>query len=124
MRAFGQLVLVIGVLASIYPAVREQWIRDRAGSIKTIRLFIAYMIYIFAGLGLLITMMPRDGGGSTAGIMASLAFILGWILYGASMLTKSVPRYRPLPEWVLEPFSIIDKIAVGTILVSVVILLV
>lgn len=121
-QAFGQLAMILAVLVSVYPGVREQWARDRAGTIKTFRIFVIYMLYVACGLLVLLAAIGEGGTGDGAKVVAGTVFMMGWILYGASTLMKTVPRYRPLPDWLLEPFSIVDKVALTVILVTLIVL--
>ena len=113
----GQLALIIAVIAAQLPAVRRQWLEDRAGAIKTLRLLAYYFVYI--GVGLLVLLGTiREGGASETEALAAVGFMLGWVLLGVSWLIKVVPKYRTVPAWFLEPFGILDALALVIIAVS------
>jgi hypothetical protein len=121
-ETIGQLALVIAVIAAQWPALRRQWLEDRAGAIKTVRLLLYYFVYLGVGLFVLFGAIGQ-GGASEAEALAATAFILGWVLLGASWLVKVVPRYREVPAWILKPFGILDAISLAVIAASLVVLL-
>jgi hypothetical protein len=96
------LALVLASLIGIWPAVRRQWSEDRAGSIKTIKFFLAFMAYCVAGAGIVMLLADRASLApeSVANLVALMGFILSWIFYGGFWLVRIVPRYRELPAWV------------------------
>ena len=121
MKSIGLLALMVAVIAAQAPAVRRQWLEDRAGAIKTLRLFAYYFIYIAVGLALLLSTI-RAGGASEAQALAAVGFMLSWIALGAGWLIKVVPRYRTVPAWLLRPVTVIDGAALAVIAVAVAVL--
>ena len=115
-----QFTLVIIVLAAQLPALRRQWLEDRAGAVKSWRLLAYYFLYL--GVGLAVLLGALRNGGSEAAALAGMAFILGWVLLGVSTLIKVVPRYRPVPAWLLKPVGILDVVALAAIVPSLVVL--
>src|SRR5262245_16987600 len=93
MGSFGLLALMVAVVAAQAPALRRQWLEDRAGSIKTLRLLAYYFVFIGVGFAVLLSAIA-DGaeGRGDAGLVAAIAFILAWIALGAGWLIKVVPR--------------------------------
>ena len=89
--------------------MREQWRSDRAGSIKTIELFLVYLVYCLIGGGLVIWLASHAHAreASPWAVVALTVGIVGWISYGALTLTRAVPRYRELPGW-MERFGVAD----------------
>lgn len=121
-ESLGKLALVVAVVAAQYPAVRRQWLEDRAGAIKTMRLLVYYFLYIAVGLAVLLGAF-HEGGASPAQAVAAGGFLLGWVLLGASWLIKLVPKYKPVAAWLLKPVGILDVIALAMIAVSLAVLL-
>jgi hypothetical protein len=52
-------LLVVAVFFANLPALKEQWRTDRAGSIKTIRMFVVYIVFCLGAAGLLIWLAAR-----------------------------------------------------------------
>ena len=110
----GEVALVIAVIAAQLPAARQQWLEDRAGALKTLRLLAYYFLYI--GVGFLVLLGAiREGGASETEALAAVGFMLGWVLLGVSSLIKVVPNYRQVPAWLLKPFGILDALALAMI---------
>ncbi len=117
----SQLALVIAVIATQLPTVRQQWLEDRAGAIKTLRPLAYYFLYV--GVGLLVLLgIIREGGASETEALAAVGFMLGWVLLGVSWLIKVVPKHRTVPAWLLKPFAILDALALAVIAISLVVL--
>ncbi len=91
------LILVLGSLIGVMPAVIDQHRRDRAGFWKTLRLFGVYLLYIFANIGVLLWLLSGPQTAATAA--AAALFGVAAIFYGALWLGRTVPRYRQLPAW-------------------------
>ncbi len=53
------VLMMVGVIVANVPALREQWRTDRAGSIKTVELFLVYLVYCLIGGGLIIWLASR-----------------------------------------------------------------
>jgi hypothetical protein len=119
----AKLALVVAVIAAQWPAVRKQWLEDRAGTVKTLRLLLYYFLFLGIGLFVLIGFVP-EGGASKAESLAAVGFIFGWLLLGASWLIKLVPRYRTVPAWLLRPLGPFDIVALIVIAATLVVLLV
>lgn len=119
--ALAQLALVVSVIVAQIPAVRRQWLEDRAGTKRTVKLLAYYFAYIAIGFGVLLSVI-HGGGRDPLGALAAVAFMLAWVLLGTSWLIKLVPRYRPLPDWVLKPYNVLDKLALATIAIALVVL--
>jgi hypothetical protein len=120
-ESLGLLALMIAVIAAQAPAVRRQWLEDRAGAIKTLRLLAYYFVYIAVGLAILLTRI-REGGASETQALAAVGFMLAWIALGAGWLIKVVPRYRTVPAWLLRPVTVIDALALAVIALSLAVL--
>jgi len=99
------LAAVIAVLVAQLPAVRRQWLEDREGAIKSLRLLVYYFAYCAAGIALLVSTI-REGGAGEDKAAAGVGFMLGWIVLSALWPIKLVPRYRSVPVWLLKPFGI------------------
>lgn len=67
------LILVLGSLIGVMPAVIDQYRRDRAGFWKTLRLFGVYLLYIFANIGVLLWLLSGPQTAATAA--AALALV-------------------------------------------------
>jgi hypothetical protein len=120
-ETIGQLSLVIAVIVAQWPAVRRQWLEDREGAIKTVRLLAYYFAYL--GVGLLVLLGAiHECGASQVKALAAAAFMLGWVLLGAGWLIKVVPRYREVPAWLLTPVGVLDALALAVIAVSLAVL--
>jgi hypothetical protein len=120
--AVGQPALVIAVIAAQWPAVRKQWLEDRAGTTKTLRLLLYYFLYV--GVGLLVLLgFVREGGASEGEALVAVGFFLGWLLLGVSWLIKLVPKYRAVPAWLLKPLGPLDIMALVVIAVTLAVLL-
>lgn len=118
----GKLALVVAVIAAQWPALRKQWLEDRAGAIKTLRLLVYYFLYIGVGFLILIGFI-HEGGASEWEALTAVGFILGWLLLGVSWLVKLVPKYRAVPAWLLQPLGPLDIVALIVIVATLVILL-
>jgi Flp pilus assembly protein TadB len=92
------LVLVLVALTASIPACIDQYRRDRAGFFKTLRIAGLYLLYVLAGIAILLCLLP--GPRPAASAAAATAFIVGYILYGGLWLTRRVPRYRSLPAFI------------------------
>lgn len=110
MGTVGLLALMVAVIAAQWPGVRRQWLEDRAGAIKTLRLIVYYFVYIAVGLAVLVGAI-REGGAPERVALAGAGFMLGWILLGVSWLIKVVPKYKPVAAWLLRPIGVLDVIA-------------
>lgn len=98
MQSFG-LILVLSVLAGSLPAVIDQYRRDRAGFWKTLRLFGVYLVFVFANIGVMLSLLSGAPPSLTRAFAAGL-FGIAAIFYAGFWLTRVVPRYRELPAWV------------------------
>jgi len=111
MTSLGVLLVVLAVLVANMPAVVQQWRADRSGSIKTLELLIAYLVYCALGVALIILIVPEGGTGEghddKALELTGVAF--GWIMYGGLTLMRVVPRYREPPRWLMR-FGIADVV--------------
>lgn len=109
MNRLWPVLMMIGVIAANFPALREQWRTDRAGSIRTIELFLVYLVYCLIGGGLVIWLATHahESGASPWAVVALTVGIVGWIFYGALTLARAVPRYRELPGWMAR-FGLAD----------------
>ncbi len=104
MEKLWPVLMMAGVIVANVPALREQWRTDRAGSIKTVELFLAYLVYCLIGGGLIMWLASRPHG-DPAGFWTILVLTVasvGWIAYGALTLARAVPRYRELPNWMAK----------------------
>lgn len=78
MEGLGVLLVVVAVFLANLPALREQWLSDRAGFIKTIWLLGLYFLYI--GLGLAVLFLLRPPAGTSEGKALLLTgFVLGFV---------------------------------------------
>lgn len=110
MENWGLLVLVMAIAIANMPALIHQYRTDRTGFNKTLRLVGAYAAYIALGIGLLLLLAPRGAGETKALLLTGV--LVGWILYGALILMRKVPRYREPPAWLMG-FGIIDVLLLG-----------
>jgi hypothetical protein len=104
MEKFWPVAMMIGVIVANLPAVMEQWRADRPGVVKTVELFLSYLIYCMIGGGLVMWLASRPHG-DPAGVWTVLVLTVacvGWIAYGALTLARAVPRYRELPNWMAK----------------------
>lgn len=118
MEGLGVLIVVVAASVANIPALREQWRRDRPGSIKTIWMIGVYLLYVALGIGLLLLIAPREGGHEDKAPYVTL-IVIGWVLYGALTLMRAVPRYREPPAWLMR-FGIADFVLLGLVLGSLV----
>jgi hypothetical protein len=105
MENWGVLVIVLAVAAANLPALMHQWRTDRQGFIKTLWMIGLYALYVALGIALMFLLAPRGAGEAKALLL--MGMILGWILYGALVLMRLVPRYREPPAWLMR-FGIAD----------------
>jgi hypothetical protein len=112
MEGLGVLLVVVAAFIANLPALRDQWRKDRAGSIKTIWLFGLYCLYVGLGIVMVLLLAPKDGGRSQGKALLLTGFSLGFILYGALTLMRAVPRYREPPAWLMH-FGIADIVLLG-----------
>lgn len=92
------LVAVLGALVATIPACVSQYRTDRAGFWKTLRLAGYYLLYVLAGIGLVLALLSAPQSEATAA--AATVFAVAFILYGALWLTRMVPRYREVPAFI------------------------
>ncbi len=110
MQNWELLIVVIVVISAGLPALMRQGRSDVA---KTLWLAALYLAYVGLGILILFWLVPRAGTGGDGGGRAlelTLA-MLGWILYGALILMRSVPRYREPPAWLMR-FGIADFVLI------------
>jgi hypothetical protein len=100
------LVLTVGVLVASIPACRDQYRCDRAGFFKTLRVAGLYLLYVFAGIGLVLALLSGQPSAMTA--VAATVFVVAFILYGGLWLARVVPRYRELPAFVDKFPGVLD----------------
>ncbi len=113
MPGWEVLVVVLAALSAVLPAVMRQWQTDRSGVGKTLWLAALYLAYVGLGIALLFWLVPlagSAGAGEDKALELTLA-MLGWILYGALILMRSVPRYREPPAWLMR-FGIADFVLI------------
>jgi hypothetical protein len=102
--------MMVGIVIAQIPALRKQWLEDRAGAIKSWRLLAYYFLYLIVGVVALIAPM-RHGGAPEYVAFAAVAFFIGWLLLGVSWLIKLVPKYKPGAAWLLKPVGPLDVVA-------------
>jgi hypothetical protein len=109
MSKLWPVLMMIGIIVANLPAMMEQWRTDRPGVIKTVELFLVYLVYCSIGGGLIIWLASRahENHAGAWTIAALTAGIVGWIFYGALTLARAVPRYRELPGWMAR-FGLAD----------------
>jgi hypothetical protein len=120
MQGWEVLVVVVVALSAALPAVMRQWQTDRSGAGKTLWLAALYLAYVGVGIALLFWLVPRAGSagaGEDKALELTLA-MLGWILYGALILMRWVPRYREPPAWLMQ-FGIADFVLIVLTVISV-----
>lgn len=113
MQNWEALVLVLIAISAALPGVLRQWQTDRSGVARTLWLAALYLAYVGLGIALLFWLVPRAGAAGTGedkALELTLA-MLGWILYGALILMRSVPRYREPPAWLMW-FGIADFVLI------------
>ena len=93
------LILVLCIVARWYPACREQYRQDPAGFWKTVRLFAAYLVVLFATIGVMVWLLSGPSPSLPRAFAAGL-FGIAAIFYAGFWLMRIVPRYRELPAWV------------------------
>jgi hypothetical protein len=69
-------------------------------------MFGVYLLYIGLGFGLLLLLAPREGGHEDNSISLT-GLMVGWVSYGALILTRIVPRYREAPARLMH-FGLAD----------------
>jgi len=111
------LILVLGSLVGVLPAVIDQYRRDRAGFWKTARLFGVYLVFLSANIGVTLWLLsgPKPSG---ARAMSAAVFGIIAIFYAGFWLTRLVPRYRELPAWVDRYPSGVDYAFWGILIVA------
>jgi hypothetical protein len=102
MLSIGLAGMMVGIVIAQIPALRRQWLEDRAGAIKSWRLLAYYFLYLIVGVVALIAPMRR-GGAPEYVALAAVVFFLGWLLLGVSWLIKLIPKYKPVAAWLLRP---------------------
>jgi hypothetical protein len=114
MQNNGVLFMVLVVISASLPATAKMWREDRPAVIKTLWLIGIYLAYVGLGIALLFLLVPAQGTGEGHGDKALqlVLVMLGWILYGTLMLTRTVPRYREPPRWLMH-FGIADLVVLG-----------
>ncbi len=114
MQGWEVLVVVLIATSVTLPAVMRQWQTDRSGVGRTLWLAALYLAYVGLGIALLFWLVPRAGAAGTGedkALELTLA-MFGWILYGALILMRSVPRYREPPAWLMR-FGIADFVLIA-----------
>ncbi len=113
MQNWELLVVVLIAISAALPAAMRQWQADRSGVGKTLWLAALYLAYVGLGIALFFWLVPRQGtGGDGEGKALELVLaMLGWILYGALILMRVVPRYREPPAWLMR-FGIADFVLI------------
>jgi hypothetical protein len=114
MQGWEVLAVVLIAASATLPAVMRQWQNDRAGVGRTLWLAALYLAYVGFGIALLFWLAPRAGTAGTGedkALELTLA-MFGWILYGALVLMRSVPRYREPPAWLMR-FGIADFVLIA-----------
>ena len=111
MQSWGLLIVVILVISAGLPALMRQ---SRADTSKTLWLAALYLAYVGLGIALFFWLIPKQGtGGPGADKALELTLaMLGWILYGALILMRLVPRYREPPGWLMR-FGIADVVLIA-----------
>ena len=114
MSALGVLLVVLAVLVANVPAVRQEWRRDRAGSIKALELLVAYFVYCALGVVLLVLTLPPRGTGEGHEDKAFelTGLVVNWFMYGGLTLMRVVPRNSDPPGWLMH-FGIADVLVLG-----------
>lgn len=113
MRDLGMAVVVIAVLIANVPAMMQQWRTDRPGSIKTLWIAGAYVIYVVLGVWFVFAVMAPEGAHGPK-VLYAIGLLFGWIFYGLLTLVRVVPRYRALPHWLLH-FGVTDVVLLALI---------
>jgi hypothetical protein len=114
--------MMVAIVIAQIPALRKQWLEDRAGAIKSWRLLAYYILYLIVGVVVLVAPM-REGGAPDYVAAAAVGFFLGWVLLGVSWLIKLVPKYKPVAPWLLQPIGPLDIIAIVLLAASLPVLL-
>jgi hypothetical protein len=118
MQGWQILVVVLVALSVSLPAVMRQWQTDRPGAGKTLWLAALYLAYVGVGIALLFWLAPRAGSAGEDKALELTLAMLGWILYGALILMRSVPRYREPAAWLMQ-FGIADFVLIVLTVISV-----
>jgi hypothetical protein len=111
MPNWGLLIVVIVVISAGLPALMRQ---GRSDISKTLWLAALYLAYVGLGILILFWLIPRHGSagpGEDKALEATLAMV-GWILYGALILMRLVPRYREPPAWLMR-FGVADFVLIA-----------
>jgi hypothetical protein len=119
--ALSKVVLFIAIFAATIPALRRQWRQDRAGFIKTVKVFFGFLLFCAFGMGILLALVPEPsppGEESDVVIFSLIGFILGWIFLGALWLARIVPRYQDVPAWIDRRYGPVELSLIAIIVVS------
>jgi hypothetical protein len=131
MSSLFLVALMVSIVAGQVPALREYWLEDRPGAIRSIKVLVYYFVYILAGFGVLVALADsahdRAGGDGNAAMLpvaALMTFFLCWIFLGAAMLLRVVPRRRTVEPWIdrwarrLEPVAAVLLVGAGLVAVA------
>jgi hypothetical protein len=113
MKNWGFLIIALVAISASLPAMTRLWRTDRSAVGKTLWLAALYLAYVGLGVAILFWLVPLQGtGGDGEGKALELTLaMLGWILYGALILMRVVPRYREPPAWLMR-FGIADFVLI------------
>jgi hypothetical protein len=113
MRNLWPVAMMLAIIAANTPALMRQWRDDRAGSIKTIWLLLAYLAYCGLAAWLVIWLAAWNApAGNAWKALALTVAAVGFIFYGALTLMRVVPRYREPPAWLMR-FGLADILILG-----------
>jgi hypothetical protein len=100
------LISVLIVMGIVLPAACRQYLADRAKFIGSLKAGAIYLAYCLIG----IAFMPviTSSAHSESKVVAGMAFLLSWVVYGVLWLARLAPRYREVPAWIDKRNNVID----------------
>ncbi|MCB9992604.1 MAG: hypothetical protein H6873_02980 [Hyphomicrobiaceae bacterium] len=106
------LLAAVAAIAQIYrdPAYTPE-IRRR-----TFRVLGYFTLYLAAGIaGLIALPLERLTG---PGLVFLVLAIFAWVGLGSVWILRTTPSKRPPPQWLLKPWTWVDWLVIGTIIVG------
>lgn len=118
LSGLSKVVLFLAVFAAAIPALRRQWQTDRAGFLKSAKVFSGFLVFSAVGIAILLALVPEPappGSRHNMLVFALIACLLGWIFLGALWLARLMPRYQNVPAWVDHRFGPLELTLIATI---------
>jgi hypothetical protein len=121
MSSFGEYATLIAILVAMGFALRQMRTDPRITKEFRRKSYVAaglYLLFTACGMGIAAVLLVLGGG--RHGVLFLLAFFLDWVSIGVVWLTRTAPRLREPPGWLMRRWSALDwiliAVAVGCLL--------